>query len=180
MPFSSPGDLPDPGVEPGSPALQADSLLSEPPEGGPRHVGVFSRGTTRISGSLSCGAREVLPPLEVRPSSVAPDPAESRGAPPPPQQTRRGLTLRSQLCRDPEVGGSESETERKPEVTPPFDPASARAQRRLQWFPRSSAARWTTWESSTEAGPESPPGVHRAPERGYRVQHVHADLMMRF
>ena len=24
-------DLPDPGIEPGSPALQADSLLSEPP-----------------------------------------------------------------------------------------------------------------------------------------------------
>ena len=31
MPFSSPGDLPDPGIEPGSPALQADSLSSEPP-----------------------------------------------------------------------------------------------------------------------------------------------------
>ena len=29
--FPSPGDLPNPGVEPGSPALQADSLLSEPP-----------------------------------------------------------------------------------------------------------------------------------------------------
>ena len=29
--FSSPGDLPDPGIEPGSPALQADTLLSEPP-----------------------------------------------------------------------------------------------------------------------------------------------------
>ena len=28
-PFPSPGDLADPGVEPGSPALQADSLLSE-------------------------------------------------------------------------------------------------------------------------------------------------------
>ena len=28
MPFSSPGDLPDPGIEPGSPALQSDSLLS--------------------------------------------------------------------------------------------------------------------------------------------------------
>ena len=27
----SPGDLPDPGIEPRSPALQADSLLSEPP-----------------------------------------------------------------------------------------------------------------------------------------------------
>ena len=27
----SPGDLPDPGIEPGSLALQADSLPSEPP-----------------------------------------------------------------------------------------------------------------------------------------------------
>ena len=26
-----PGDLPDPGIEPGSPTLQADSLRSEPP-----------------------------------------------------------------------------------------------------------------------------------------------------
>ena len=30
LPFSSPGDLSDPGVEPGSPALQVDSLLPEP------------------------------------------------------------------------------------------------------------------------------------------------------
>ena len=29
--FSSPGDLPDSGIEPGYPALQADSLPSEPP-----------------------------------------------------------------------------------------------------------------------------------------------------
>ena len=29
--FPSPDDLPDPGIEPGSPAFQADSLLSEPP-----------------------------------------------------------------------------------------------------------------------------------------------------
>ena len=29
LPFPSPGDLPDPGIAPGSPALQADSLLSE-------------------------------------------------------------------------------------------------------------------------------------------------------
>ena len=27
----TPGDLPDPKIEPGSPALQADSLPSEPP-----------------------------------------------------------------------------------------------------------------------------------------------------
>ena len=31
LPLPSPGDLPDPGIEPGSPALQADSLPSEPP-----------------------------------------------------------------------------------------------------------------------------------------------------
>ena len=30
QPFPSPGDLPDPGIEPRSPALQADSLSSEP------------------------------------------------------------------------------------------------------------------------------------------------------
>ena len=31
LPFPSPGDLPNPGVEPGSPAFQADALPSEPP-----------------------------------------------------------------------------------------------------------------------------------------------------
>ena len=31
LPFPSSGDLPDPGIEPGSPATQADSLLSELP-----------------------------------------------------------------------------------------------------------------------------------------------------
>ena len=31
LPFPSPGDLPDPGIEPRSPALQADTLPSEPP-----------------------------------------------------------------------------------------------------------------------------------------------------
>ena len=31
LPFLSPGDLPKPGIEPGSPALQTDALPSEPP-----------------------------------------------------------------------------------------------------------------------------------------------------
>ena len=31
LPLPSPGDLLDPGIEPGSPALQADALQSEPP-----------------------------------------------------------------------------------------------------------------------------------------------------
>jgi len=30
LPFLSPGDLPDPGIEPASATLQADSLPSEP------------------------------------------------------------------------------------------------------------------------------------------------------
>ena len=31
LPFPSPGDLPNPGIEPRSPTLQADALTSEPP-----------------------------------------------------------------------------------------------------------------------------------------------------
>ena len=30
LPFSSPGDLPDPGIESRSPALQADALIKSP------------------------------------------------------------------------------------------------------------------------------------------------------
>ena len=42
LPFPAPGDLPDPGIRPGSPALQADSLLTEPP-GKPKNTGVESQ-----------------------------------------------------------------------------------------------------------------------------------------
>ena len=31
LPFPSPGDLPDPGIKPGSSAFQVDALTSEPP-----------------------------------------------------------------------------------------------------------------------------------------------------
>ena len=31
LPFPAPGDLPDPGIEPGSPALEADALPTKPP-----------------------------------------------------------------------------------------------------------------------------------------------------
>ena len=36
LPFPSPEDLPNPGIEPGSPALQTDALPSEPP--GKTHI----------------------------------------------------------------------------------------------------------------------------------------------
>ena len=40
-PFPSPGHLPNPGIDPRSPALQVDSLPSEPP-GKPKNTGVGS------------------------------------------------------------------------------------------------------------------------------------------
>ena len=39
QPFPSPGDLPNPGIKPRSPALQADYLPSEP-QGKPKNTGV--------------------------------------------------------------------------------------------------------------------------------------------
>ena len=41
QPFHSPGDLPNPGIEARSPALQADSLPAEP-QGKPKNTGVGS------------------------------------------------------------------------------------------------------------------------------------------
>ena len=44
LPFPSPGDLPNPGTEPGSPALQTDVLLSEPP-GKPKPCPTYFTGS---------------------------------------------------------------------------------------------------------------------------------------
>ena len=44
MPFPSPADLPNPGMEAGSPALQADSLPSEP-------LGKGSEGLYSVQGA---------------------------------------------------------------------------------------------------------------------------------
>ena len=49
LPFSSPGDLPDPEIEPRSPALQADSLPSELP-GKPKNTGMDS--LSRLQGNF--------------------------------------------------------------------------------------------------------------------------------
>ena len=45
LPFPSPGDLPDPGIKPWSPALQADALPSKPP--GSHRGNIFAK--VRIS-----------------------------------------------------------------------------------------------------------------------------------
>ena len=47
LPFPSPGDLPDPRIKPRSPALQVDSLLSEPP-GKPREYTTKKDRCTKI------------------------------------------------------------------------------------------------------------------------------------
>ena len=43
LPFPSPEDLPDRGIEPGHSTLQADSLSSEPP-GKPKHPTIYKSG----------------------------------------------------------------------------------------------------------------------------------------
>ena len=48
LPFPSPGDLPDPGIEPRSPALEADTLTSEPPAK-PRLQSMELQNWTRLS-----------------------------------------------------------------------------------------------------------------------------------
>ena len=47
LPFPSPVDLPDPGIKPRSPALQADSLPSEPGGGGGRGMGFLLTLTSK-------------------------------------------------------------------------------------------------------------------------------------
>ena len=69
MPFPSSGDLPDPGIEPGSPALQADSLPSEAP-GKPQFLVLpLSKETC---GVWEKWARALLPPEDPGGGSWAP------------------------------------------------------------------------------------------------------------
>ena len=68
LPFLSPGDLPDPGIEPGSPAFQADTLTSEPP-GKPS---VTETIAIRI-GSGVCIPRIFVPKVQKYPLSPAVD-----------------------------------------------------------------------------------------------------------
>ena len=68
LPFPSPGDLPDPGIEPGSPAFQEDTLTSEPPGKGTNSIMGFPgssvgkesacrAGDTRDAGSIPGSGR---------------------------------------------------------------------------------------------------------------------------
>ena len=50
------GNLPDPEIEPRSPALQADSLLTEPPE---KPFVLCNTGLIRVPSSLGCGENQI-------------------------------------------------------------------------------------------------------------------------
>ena len=71
--FPSPGDLPDPGIEPGSPVFQADALSSEPPGKLARMTALNFRCLSLFSGhrpfnqTLTCGS---FPGMSQIPSPV--------------------------------------------------------------------------------------------------------------
>ena len=104
LPCPPPGDLPNPGTEPRSPGLQADSLPSEPP-GKPKNPGVggLSGGSSRprnrtgvswiAGGFLSWATREA-------PSSASypaiPIPAQT-------QRPRNCCVRRSGRCGNPQL-----------------------------------------------------------------------------
>ena len=74
VPFSSPGDLPYPGIEPASPALQADPLPSQPSEM-PQIKPIRSFKFTHEPQLLSLCSRaqelQLLSPLTLEPRSAA-------------------------------------------------------------------------------------------------------------
>ena len=55
MPFPPPGDLPNPGIKPRSPTLQADSLSSEPP-GKPNYILSKQASLIGKENSVNCEA----------------------------------------------------------------------------------------------------------------------------
>ena len=61
LPFPSPGDLPNPGIKPRSPALQANSVPAEPPNHWPiwgKENGKCNGKETRLCNMLAVGASE--------------------------------------------------------------------------------------------------------------------------
>ena len=57
LPFPSPGDLPNPGIEPGSPTLQVDGLPSELP--GKLQVNLASNWTVRLGKNESFQSQSI-------------------------------------------------------------------------------------------------------------------------
>ena len=71
LPFPSPGDLHNPGIKPGSPALKADALTSEPP-GKPN---LKKKSTVNIHWKTDAGAEApILLPPDMKSQLIEKDP----------------------------------------------------------------------------------------------------------
>ena len=117
LPCPPPGDLPNPGIKPRSPALQGDSLLSEPP-GRPKNTGVGSLSllqgiflTQKLNrGLLHC--RQILYQLSYQGSWLL-----APSAPNPHPHPHCSLTLRMDYYRN--IGTDPRTSESIPIVTSP-------------------------------------------------------------
>ena len=91
--FPSPGDRPDPGVKPGSPALQEDSLLSG--TNVVPHIHLAPGGLMRLQGAGE------LPPTRGRLDDYDFPRAETNPAssPPPPAQSHMPTSFLLSLCK---------------------------------------------------------------------------------
>ena len=67
LPFPSPGDLPNPGIKPRSPALEADALTSEPPG---KTIPKKGNGKKKLNycttAHISCPSKVMLKILQTR------------------------------------------------------------------------------------------------------------------
>ena len=88
LPFPPPGDLPDPGIQPRSPSLQADSFLSEPPGTRERHSQIHQADLTApsvshccLSGLFSPTTRAEAPAFSAQPAGFPCALPESRSLP---------------------------------------------------------------------------------------------------
>ena len=95
-PFPSPGDLPNPGMEPRSPTLQVDSLPTEPPGKTGEHGWVNMVTSQRPEGYDLCSIHRCLPLPWLCPS---PEPL------PTAQATPGQHLILSRLCWDVSSGG---------------------------------------------------------------------------
>ena len=70
LPFPSPEDLPYPGIEPGSPALQVDSLPTEPP-GKPQYAAAAAKSPKQIRRGKGPAGQEVYVQVSENPAAEA-------------------------------------------------------------------------------------------------------------
>ena len=110
LPFPSPGDLPNPGIETGSPALQADTLPTEPP--GKPQLGTWKGGGGR-------GARRAPRATARTSTTTASPPAVAHG----PQLCRPMTHGGPQCAGQPPPGGPR----RRQTTTPTCPPKRNRA-----------------------------------------------------